>query len=129
MPKRKPKKNTEKPHDVNFALNLLWIILIVDIIMDITSNSGITISTFLWYGTIGILLYLIGQRKNWARILIIIYSIIIVVIMLLAFGSLSEGITATDVSPFRLLTMFVLTIMYIIAIICLLSKESKDWFN
>lgn len=125
--------NIQKPKKVSFAINIIIISLVLGFINSIISQLTTNLKNyssgeglFITILTLAIMIffvYKINARKKWAMTTYLVLSIL--------------GFLAL---PFTLITLFlsnlivgiissIQTILQIIALVMLYSKESREWFN
>jgi hypothetical protein len=121
----------KSPKSVTNSINLIKLSLIISVISTIVQvilktlelNIGMTIILLLVWGLLILIIYGLANQQSWARTLFLILTII---------GTLTSLFSL----PILLKTNFlgavlgiIITIVQIIALLLLYSKDSRSWFN
>ncbi len=125
-----------RPEKVSTALNLLWIMVAIGVIVSIFyfsdslgrfnaaggSLGGLIFTLWFIYLVLVFLIWKIGQGRNWARITFLVLFIIGVPMTI--YDYLTAALNALEI-----VSGIVSMILQTVALVFLFQKPSSDWFN
>ena len=122
----------ERPDKVTIAINLLWASLAIGIPRCVLEFSNfalqepvsfIIVVQLFTFSIMGLLIYIIGTGKNWARIT---FLVLVIVGLPFYISPLLQSLQVNLISGILGIAQF---IMQIIAVVFLFYKQSSTWFT
>lgn len=123
------RSSQSRPASVNWAIRLLYATLVIGIIraLIVFSQSGVSLIDILMecliVGFLWLLVFMIGKRKNWARITFLVF--LLIGTPFAVFWMIQE-LTYQPKSGIVMLLQFT---MNVVSVVYLFQKESSSWFN
>ena len=116
----------DKPHSVQSAINLIWALIALNILVTLVNqwsgqiSSGQFFFTLFLYGFYCIIPYKLNMKSNATRY---VYSILVIISVLILLGGAVQGLSKLD------LIISILSIpLHLFSIYLLFLDESKSWF-
>src|ERR1017187_6529091 len=122
-------QTNQRPKGVHTAVIILWVTVGIGVldkflaVLAKTAHTGFSMQFITMVGSMAVLIVMIGQRRNWARITFLILYLFGLILTVPALLFLLR------VSPLSFFLTLALTVLQTVALILLFQREASEWFR
>jgi hypothetical protein len=125
-------QTNQRPKGVHTAVIILWVTVGIGVldkflaVLAKTAHTGFSMQFITMVGSMAVLIVMIGQRRNWARITFLVLYLFGLILTVPALPAL---LILLRVRPLSFFLTLALTVLQTVALILLFQREASEWFR